>query len=567
MYHNYFNAVDPKTWSIKHAYANKKVDFPEASHESILSKINKDLRTCNNHEAAAVWLTKWKTLVKTLKNDEPKASSSVQHITNIESIATVETMFGDKHIVFNSDDATPPEPEAGTSSKANRSRSHECQYEFSESAPSADPSKFRELVFGYSMKTTSGNFSMQDAADLQALINTFKPTTIGQKLDMMAAKLLSSDLTDVYNLNALKLALSRIVDNVNGSVKCIFKKYIDDDGFWRRVSAIDTTLPPGLSPSLQAFYRDLIRRGRNPAGKLDDRLLQLAVAKERVLLLENRNLDTEKLQVLDVVDMVVKHCQYNSSSNKVANDSELTFYRKFCKILDELLLGTNLDVLEYVGKRKGSHMCIAFDKFVCSGETTCKASKTIMKKHERLFDSKSSSNAFGRRIDLILSSRDVELSTSEWKKATVPVKVSIKQQGKNIRMNKAILTSLLDLPLSDEAMDKVYTLGMDWTGPVGYMFKVSRLEDVFVASHVASMVMPETIDQLPSFLEILHVLCAWKNHHLDLKNVIVPAAIAKGQNELLSMLVASSSENPYLDMSPNVFYTPVKRRHSLVDDD
>ena len=38
----------------------------------------------------------------------------------------------------------------------------------------------------------------------------------------------------------------------------------------------------------------------------------------------------------------------------------------------------------------------------------------------------------------------------------------IHQQVKNIRMNKAILSRLLKLPLSEHDARNVYTLGIDW---------------------------------------------------------------------------------------------------------
>ncbi|KAI9471781.1 hypothetical protein BDB00DRAFT_746945, partial [Zychaea mexicana] len=98
------------------------------------------------------------------------------------------------------------------------------------------------------------------------------------------------------------------------------------------------------------------------------------------------------------------------------DSSELTCYRKCTKILDEVLNGSRLQIFD--------------------GETTCKASKSIAKMHKRVFGSNIPLNkGFGRRIDLILSAQNEELSMSEWKRLKVSPRKSLIQQAKNIRMN------------------------------------------------------------------------------------------------------------------------------------
>lgn len=100
-----------------------------------------------------------------------------------------------------------------------------------------------------------------------------------------------------------------------------------------------------------------------------------------------------------------------------------------------------------------------------SGETTCKTSKSIAKCHETIFGNSIPLNrGFGRRIDLLIASRNIELSTNEWKKKIITPEQCYTQQTKNIRMNKAILTNLLELPLGDHHYKNIYTLGMDWIG-------------------------------------------------------------------------------------------------------
>ncbi|KAI7891906.1 uncharacterized protein EV154DRAFT_399843, partial [Mucor mucedo] len=157
--------------------------------------------------------------------------------------------------------------------------------------------------------------------------------------------------------------------------------------------------------------------------------------------------------------------------------SELTCYRKFAKVLDEILDNIMLDILD--------------------GERVSKASKTVAKNLEKTYNSSIPlHNGFGRRIDLILATKDIELSTSEWKKKKTPAAKCLQQQAKNIRINKAILRYFLDLPISETDKSKVITVGMDWTGNMGYMFAVKPLDDVFVTRTLYTLTIPTYIDKL-----------------------------------------------------------------------
>lgn len=165
------------------------------------------------------------------------------------------------------------------------------------------------------------------------------------------------------------------------------------------------------------------------------------------------------------------------------------------------------------------------------GEPSCKASKSIAKIHKKVFGSSIPLNkGFGRRIDLILATEDEELSTSEWKRLKVSTRKSLVQQAKNIRI-KAILSYLLGLPIDDELVDNVFTVGMDFTGPMGYMFVVKRVEDVYVSRHLSTLVMPTYLHELPSFIDTLDRLYAWRHHHIHLQDIVLPAIRKRNQRD------------------------------------
>lgn len=73
----------------------------------------------------------------------------------------------------------------------------------------------------------------------------------------------------------------------------------------------------------------------------------------------------------------------------------------------------------------------------------------------------------GRKIDLLVSSMSINLSSSEWKKATAINSLVQAQQIKNSRTNSAILHNLAKLPISGNDKNKLFTLGMDWIGKYG----------------------------------------------------------------------------------------------------
>ncbi|KAI8092135.1 uncharacterized protein B0P05DRAFT_583398 [Gilbertella persicaria] len=73
---------------------------------------------------------------------------------------------------------------------------------------SLPPFEFRRLVYIYGSKALSKTFYMEDAFALENLIREFSPTTLGEQLDGMSAKLaMTIDLSNIIQVNALKLSL------------------------------------------------------------------------------------------------------------------------------------------------------------------------------------------------------------------------------------------------------------------------------------------------------------------------------------------------------------------------
>ncbi|KAI9008799.1 hypothetical protein CLU79DRAFT_776383 [Phycomyces nitens] len=109
--------------------------------------------------------------------------------------------------------------------------------------------------------------------------------------------------------------------------------------------------------------------------------------------------------------------------------------------------------------------------------------------NKAIFHAMDISPAYSRKIDLLLKCKDskttVEMSSNEWKRASVTKNIQLAQQCKNLRINTAILKSLKKLGINR-------TLSMDWTGNSGYMYKLEWCPDqeVYFASDCIIVQLP-----------------------------------------------------------------------------
>lgn len=103
-------------------------------------------------------------------------------------------------------------------------------------------------------------------------------------------------------------------------------------------------------------------------------------------------------------------------------------------------------------------------------------------------------------------------------------------------------------------------------GSNGYMFSVEPFEDAFVARFVARLELPAYVASIPDLLDTLDALYVWKNHQCAMKDILLPAIAKKESQKLFSRLLhADHPTDPYI--SPNVLYTPTKRRRSNTSHD
>ncbi|KAI7892528.1 uncharacterized protein EV154DRAFT_189917 [Mucor mucedo] len=138
-----------------------------------------------------------------------------------------------------------------------------------------------------------------------------------------------------------------------------------------------------------------------------------------------------------------------------------------------------------------------------SGEVISQATKEAMEASEY----QETDGMFGRKIDMILmvESTSVELSTNEWKSMQTS-DLKLTQQSKNIGSNCAILNRLqIDLG-NDEQL-----LALDMTGDVRYIYRLQKMDDVYLASLFTSVFLPSDICQMELFVETIVALFKWKH--------------------------------------------------------
>ncbi|KAI8080998.1 hypothetical protein BDF21DRAFT_339024, partial [Thamnidium elegans] len=106
--------------------------------------------------------------------------------------------------------------------------------------------------------------------------------------------------------------------------------------------------------------------------------------------------------------------------------SEITHYRRFASLLDIIF------------KKTGIKLNV--------GETGSISTKLERGTNKAIFHAMDISPTYSRKIDLLLkckgSKTTIEMSSNEWKRASVAKNIQLAQQCKNLRVNTAILKNL-----------------------------------------------------------------------------------------------------------------------------
>lgn len=185
--------------------------------------------------------------------------------------------------------------------------------------------------------------------------------------------------------------------------------------------------------------------------------IRATIVEKKLEVLKKSNDDCELLQMLDIMDAISSSMVGMHTSN--AKRSELSFYRQFATILDVMFRGTTFDIKEFVFF-KGNVLIKTKTFCANSGEQCSDATKVARKYNQSLCKDFDNKNTVGRKIDLLIGTLNMDISSSEWKKEKIAPSLVVDQQVKNARTNKCILKAIRELLVHDEP----FVLGMDWIG-------------------------------------------------------------------------------------------------------
>lgn len=162
----------------------------------------------------------------------------------------------------------------------------------------------------------------------------------------------------------------------------------------------------------------------------------------------------------------------------------------------------------------------------------------------------------GRKIDLFVSDKGCELSSSEWKKqATSPLTIE-QQHFENIRTNVSMLKKMWSLCGEDAPLCVV---GMEWLGLVGCVYSVEKLNGVYLMADAGTLIVPDTPSTLSLIVDTLDMLYKIKQHHEILATILEPAIERSKLSRQLNKL-RSAAEMKEDDTANPIFFTPTTKR-------
>ncbi|KAL1935222.1 hypothetical protein VTP01DRAFT_4362 [Rhizomucor pusillus] len=107
----------------------------------------------------------------------------------------------------------------------------------------------------------------------------------------------------------------------------------------------------------------------------------------------------------------------------------------------------------------------------------------------------------------------------------------MQQQTKILRVTKCILSEILKLPMSVEDREGLSVLAIDWRGFDGYIVKMRKVEEIYIAELEGRLFVPRHATQIKRFKETLVHLINWKNHLVRLAEIVDGAMAEKRSME------------------------------------
>ncbi|KAG1496714.1 hypothetical protein G6F54_006276 [Rhizopus delemar] len=261
-------------------------------------------------------------------------------------------------------------------------------------------------------------------------------------------------------------------------------------------------------------------------------LLQIDTFKAKFLKTEGRT--TEGYTMLKVVEYLLE-----TLNDWRQDDSETTIYRRIATIFDFMFRDTHVKLAE---------------------ETACDRSKHKRQYNAIVFGASSTDRELcGRKIDLLVrygrDTKDLELSSNEFKKPSITASNAITQQCKNLRVNGAILNHLHGL---NKKIDSL--LAMDWIGSTGYIYCLVAHHGIYVAKFIDILTIPTSVNGLLEFKNTLRLLFAYKDFTLRIGIIAEHSLKERRKVDRFREVIDVAVATPSPTLHHELFFTPTMHR-------
>ncbi|ORE10882.1 hypothetical protein BCV72DRAFT_220652 [Rhizopus microsporus var. microsporus] len=314
------------------------------------------------------------------------------------------------------------------------------------------------LGYTISSKQARKLVEIKDAIDTDMVSTMMK---IGAHI---LTKQLTKTTLSVTEEALLELSISRIINMLNTSMQDTYREFFSQYQWARThnvVSALNLDNYDDLSPESSALFDVIVHAGDNICdiiAFIDEKKWQISKTRCQQ--------QSQPYTLLLIMEHIVRNLERWS---KKADESELTFYRRFATILEF--------VFDYT------------DVALVDGDNSCEATKNVAHLSKAIFIPMQTAPVYGKKIDLMLrydGNMKIELTSNEWKRSRVQEDLKLKHHCSN---------------------DISELLAMDFIGNVGYLYMLKLTEDgIYVASLLSKLIVPKDLSNLDMFKQTLDYL-------------------------------------------------------------
>lgn len=317
---------------------------------------------------------------------------------------------------------------------------------------------------------------------------------------------------------------------------------------WEEIINHIPRMPSGLNEENLEYLNDILKVDEeNP--EFDVGALLVKLYEDHLHLRKSDLGNSEKGLMIQILVYVIESFEFWS---KVNDPAETTYTRKFADLSEILYRGTNITAddgghvcAETTSQRNMNEMKYASSSSASATSTTSTSSVTT---------TTTTGNHSGLKIDLIVKGNitKTDYSCNEWKSKDSGDQTNLQQQAKNLKANICLLNKLHAVTSNEGSMP---VFCMDWIGAFGYLYSLTRFENVVVAKHYSDLMIPLQKEVLNIFADTVKVLFCWKNHNTSVDRDVARGRTVNRRADVLgamrSTLTSTIVSSSHIDVMPS----------------